>query len=179
MFSDNSLLPKETIRLAALGILSEGPETYADLATEIRGFVGRIAGPSIELSGSSIELLRYEGLVEPADDSDDPPLCLTDKGRDELVVLLNATVRPPLTDLSKLVIALKMRFFEVLDEAQQRQQADLLIDACELELARLKDLRDAETDGIKGHDPFREWLSHDIELAQARMDWLRGFRDRI
>ena len=65
MFSDNSLLPKETIRLAALGILSEGPLAYADLANAVRQFVGRIAGPSLELTGPSIEMLRYEGLVEP------------------------------------------------------------------------------------------------------------------
>ena len=39
MFSDNSLLPKETIRLAALGILSENPMIYADLANAVRQFV--------------------------------------------------------------------------------------------------------------------------------------------
>ena len=51
-------------------------------------------------------------------------------------------MRPPLTDMSKLVIALKMRFLPMLEAGERRDQVDLLIDACELELARLSDLQD-------------------------------------
>ncbi len=175
MFSDNSLLPKETIRLAALGILSEGPRAYADLANAVRQFVGRIAGPSLELTGPSIEMLRYEGLVEPVNEDTDPPLTLTAEGRTELLTLLQATVRPPLTDMSKLVIALKMRFLPLLTPDQRRDQADLLIDAGELELARLSDLRDPAA-----KDPyFQDWLKHDIDLVDSRLAWLRDFRDRV
>jgi DNA-binding PadR family transcriptional regulator len=175
MFSDNSLLPKETIRLAALGILSEGPRAYADLANAVRQFVGRIAGPSLELTGPSIEMLRYEGLVEPVNEDTDPPLTLTAEGRSELLTLLQATVRPPLTDMSKLVIALKMRFLPLLTPDQRRDQADLLIDAGELELARLSDLRDP----IAKDPYFQDWLKHDIDLVDSRLAWLRDFRDRV
>jgi DNA-binding PadR family transcriptional regulator len=175
MFSDNSLLPKETIRLAALGILSEGPRAYADLANAVRQFVGRIAGPSLELTGPSIEMLRYEGLVEPVNEDTDPPLTLTAEGRSELLTLLQATVRPPLTDMSKLVIALKMRFLPLLTPDQRRDQADLLIDAGELELARLSDLRDP----IAKDPYFQDWLEHDIDLVDSRLAWLRDFRDRV
>lgn len=175
MFSDNSLLPKETIRLAALGILSEGPRAYADLANAVRQFVGRIAGPSLELTGPSIEMLRYEGLVEPTTDEKDPPLALTDDGRAEMLTLLKATVRPPLTDMSKLVIALKMRFLPLLDSDERRDQVDLLIDACELELARLSDLSDPLSD-----EPyFQDWLRHDIALVDSRLTWLHELRDRV
>ncbi len=175
MFSDNSLLPKETIRLAALGILSERELGYADLANAVRHFVGRIAGPSLELTGPSIELLRYEGLVEPSSGAKDAPFRLTADGRTELITLLKATVRPPLTDVSKLVVALKMRFLDLLVPEERRDQADLMIDACELELARLVDLRNEPAD--TGH--FREWLESDIDLVMARLEWLRSFRDRI
>lgn len=175
MFSDNSLLPKETIRLAALGILSEGPRAYADLANAVRQFVGRIAGPSLELTGPSIEMLRYEGLVEPVNEDTDPPLTLTAEGRSELLTLLQATVRPPLTDMSKLVIALKMRFLPLLTPDQRLDQADLLIDAGELELARLSDLRDP----IAKDPYFQDWLKHDIDLVDSRLAWLRDFRDRV
>lgn len=175
MFSDNSLLPKETIRLAALGILSEGPRAYADLANAVRQFVGRIAGPSLELTGPSIEMLRYEGLVEPTNEDKDPPLALTDAGREELLTLLKATVRPPLTDMSKLVIALKMRFLPLLDSSERQDQIDLLIDACELELARLSDLRDPLSDDAY----FQDWLRHDIDLVDSRLAWLHDLRGRV
>lgn len=175
MFSDNSLLPKETIRLAALGILSEAPMPYGDLANAVRQFVGRIAGPSLELTGPSIEMLRYEGLVEPVGAEKDPPLALTDEGRTELLTLLQATVRPPLTDMSKLVIALKMRFLSLLDADKRRDQVDLMIDASELELARLNDLRDTEA----ADSYFQDWLTQDINLAESRLAWLHAFHDRV
>lgn len=175
MFSDNSLLPKETIRLAALGILSETPLAYAALANAVRQFIGRIAGPSLELAGPSIELLRYEGLVEPVTDDADPPLRLTDDGRAELHLLMRSTVRPPLTDMSKLVIALKMRFLDLLDPEEKHDQAELMIEACDLELARLADLRDPASSEIW----FQEWLDHDISLVEARLAWLRDFRNRV
>ena len=41
MYIDNSLLPKETIRLAALGMLTDGDKTYGALANEIRHFISR------------------------------------------------------------------------------------------------------------------------------------------
>src|SRR5215470_14983687 len=76
MFRDHSLVPAEAIRLAALGLLAEAPRNYADLAAEVRFLTSRIAGPSPELMGTSLELLRYEGLVTAATGTD-PELSLT------------------------------------------------------------------------------------------------------
>ncbi len=174
MYSDNSLLPRETLRLAALGALTLGDMRYGALAGDVRHFISRLAGPSLELMGSSIELLRHEGLVEPADDDgDDPMLRITETGRAELRALLSATVRPPFNDLNKLVLALKMRFLHLLDEAARRDQADLLIEACRTELARLVDLRGAHRDE-EGH--LIDWLDHDIGLVESRLAWLEDLR---
>src|SRR5262245_48552828 len=49
MYKDNSLIPTEAVRLAALGLLTEGPRTYAELADEVRHFSSRIVGPSLDL----------------------------------------------------------------------------------------------------------------------------------
>ena len=57
----------EAIRLAALGSLAGKPQRYAEVAGEVRHFVGRLIGPSLDLLGSSIELLRFEGLIEPVE----------------------------------------------------------------------------------------------------------------
>ncbi|PPR11973.1 MAG: hypothetical protein CFH41_00006 [Alphaproteobacteria bacterium MarineAlpha11_Bin1] len=175
MFSDNSLLPKETIRLVLLGILSETPLDYAGLANAVRQFVGRIAGPSLELTGPSIELLRYEGLIYSDSDEPEAVLSLTEQGRGELLTLLKATVRPPLTDMSKLVIALKMRFLDLLDRGERRDQVDLLIDACEIELARLNDLHNPKSE----EKLFQDWLAHDIDLVKRRLTWLRNLQKRV
>ena len=67
MYRDNTLIPAEAVRLAALGSLVEGEKSYADLAREIRFFVARIVGPSLDLLGSSLELLRLEGLTAAKD----------------------------------------------------------------------------------------------------------------
>src|SRR3546814_6409886 len=84
MYRDNSLVPKEAIRLAALGLLAERDRPYGDLAREVREFAARIVGPSLELLGTSIELLRFEGLIAPVDGqgmADAAVLRLTDAGR--------------------------------------------------------------------------------------------------
>ena len=61
MYKDNSLIPTEAVRLAALGLLTEAPRSYADLADEVRHFTSRIVGPSLDLIGPPIEVLRVEG----------------------------------------------------------------------------------------------------------------------
>ena len=60
MYRDNTLIPAEAVRLAALGSLVDGDKSYGDLAREIRFFVARIVGPSLDLLGTSLELLRLE-----------------------------------------------------------------------------------------------------------------------
>ena len=64
MFRDKSLMPKEAIRLSALGLLSRDPMSYAALANEVRHFTTRFWGPTLDVMASSIELMRLEGLVE-------------------------------------------------------------------------------------------------------------------
>ena len=77
--------------------------------------------------------------------------------------------------MSKLVIALKMRFLPMLEAGERRDQVDLLIDACELELARLSDLCDPGAD----EKFFQDWLTHDIGLVEHRLSWLRALRGRV
>ena len=173
MFSDNSLLPKEAVRLAALGFVCERPQAYAALAGAVRRFTSRIAGPSLELMGSSIALLRAEGLV--AADGADPGamLRITAAGRDELRALLQASVRAPSGDAGRLAFALKMRFLHLLDPDRRRDQAELMIEACDAEIAWLQDL---EAAGGDGPGFFEDWLANDIRLANDRRAWLEAFR---
>ena len=177
MYQDNTLLPREAIRLAALGILALEPMSYAALANEVRHFASRIAGPSLDLMGTSIELLRYEGLIGPLDTEsivDGTPLSITEAGRAELHSLLCSAVRAPLNDVNKLVLALKFRFLHLLDADDRRDQSDMMIEACETELARLDDLRTRHA-GSPGY--LTAWLDHDIELVESRRAWLQDFRD--
>lgn len=172
-------MPKEAIRLAALGILAERPLRYAELAREIRDFTSHIMGPSLDVMGTSLELLRYEGLTETVAGEgvgDDGLLRISDAGREELKALLLSTVRPPFNDLNKLILALKMRFLHLLDVRERRDQAAILTAACETELARLLDLRRKHA-GTGGH--LIEWLDHDIGQIEDRLGWFRGFRDRL
>lgn len=178
MFADNTLTPKEAVRLCALGTIASRPLRYSELAGSVRHFTGRIMGPSLELMGTSIELLRYEGLVEAVDGKgmeDDAILAISDAGRRELHSLLTARLRPG-SDLSKLVVALKMRFLDLLDADERGRQVDLLIDGVESELARLDDLRAAEAEGPVA---LTAWLDHDIELLESRLSWLEDFRARL
>ncbi|MBK8908628.1 MAG: hypothetical protein IPM60_12200 [Rhodospirillales bacterium] len=174
MYADHTLTPKEAIRLAALGTLALEPMAYSALAVAIRHFVSRVIGPSSDIMGHSIELLKYEGLVEegnPAEE-DEAPLRLTAAGRRELQTLLTANLRAADTALNKLVIALKFRFLHLLERAQQQAQAELFIDCCEQELARLEDLR-----AYHAADPgfLAAWLDQDIADLQSRLAWLRHF----
>jgi hypothetical protein len=177
MFADRTLTPKEATRLAALGTLALGPLTYSELATAIRHFIGSVIGPSPEIMGHSIELLKYEELVVSMGTVDTKsPLCLTDKGREEMRTLLTANLRAADTALNKLVIALKFRFLHLLRPDEQCIQAELLVDVCEQELARLDDLR-RRHQGTEGY--LVMWLEHDIELLEQRLEWLTAFRERL
>lgn len=176
MYADNTLTPKEAIRLCALGTLAQGPMHYSALANSVRHFIGNTLGPSLDLMGTSIELLKYEGLVEPVSGegmSDDAELAVTDEGREELRKLLTAPLRSGVAELNKLIMALKFRFLHLLPAADRLAQADHLIEVGENELARLEDLRAHHAeDG--GH--LVEWLDHDIGQIERRLDWLKAFR---
>ncbi len=176
MYKDLSLLPREAIRLAALGTLASGPMSYAELASEVRQFTGRLTGPSPELMGASIELLRYEGLAQAQDGNEESApetvLQITEDGHTELLELLSAPVRPPSTDTGRLILALKFRFLHLLGADARSDQIAMMIEACESELARLTDLRARHADD-PGH--LVDWLDFEIGQAEDRLDWLRGF----
>ncbi len=122
MYRDKTLIPTEAVRLCALGILADGPTRYADLAREVRHFAGRIVGPSLDILGPSLELLRYEGLAETENevegDGAEALLSITEAGRTELKTLLTSNVRAPIDDVNKLVVALKFRFLHLLAPAE-------------------------------------------------------------
>jgi DNA-binding PadR family transcriptional regulator len=188
MYRDNTLIPSEAVRLLALGILAGRPMSYAELAREVRHFTGRIMGPSLDLVGAPLEVLKVEGLVANRGGSDAPDpesddlegdgqeLTLTPEGRAELRRLLAANVRPQISDLNKLIIALKMRFLHLMEPAERRVQAELLHDICERELARLIDLR-AYHAAEPGH--LCDWLDSEIAQTRARLDWFAGLRDGL
>ena len=119
MYGDKSLTPAETMRLAVLGALTEGEVSYADLATGVRHFVERMVGPSLELLGSSLEVLRLEGLIEAADgrSGDQVPMRLTPAGRDTFEKLMLATphmIQPKLLPTLLLLINIYMRWFKMM-----------------------------------------------------------------
>lgn len=179
MYADNTLTPKEAVRLCALGTLASGPLRYSALASAIRHFISHITGPSLEVMGTSLELLKYEGLVTAVDGigmEDDAVLSITEDGEAELRTLLTANVRAQASDMNKLIVALKFRFLHLLSNNDQRAQADILIEAQETELARLEELhRRHEND--EGH--LVGWLDHDIEGMLAHLDWLQKFRETL
>ena len=180
MYKDNSLLPREAVRLAALGILAGEPLTYADLAAAVRNFTSRVAGPSLDLMGTSIELLRFEGLIAAEGpqtvEVSESVLALTTAGRLELNSLLCASVRPPVNDVAKLILSLKFRFFHLLETTDQCDQIEMMIEACESELARLADLRGHHT---KDQGLLINWLDHEIGQLSERLTWLRNLRKNL
>ena len=138
----------------------------------MRHFLDRVQGPSLDILGSSLELLKYEGLVETKDAGDNPVLSITVAGQRELMVLLTARLRPGATDLNKLIVALKFRFLHILDANEQCDQVDIMLETIETELARLLDLRNHHDDD-SGY--LVAWLDREIEDLSARADWLREF----
>lgn len=183
-FRDHSLIPTEAIRLAALGLLAGGPRRYEQLAVEVRHFASRMLGPTLDILGTSIELLRHEGLIEPIGRraapgqslTADTEVQITEAGRAALHELLSSRVRAPLTDLSKLVIALKLRFFDLLPPADGRAQLEMLAELTTGEIARLEDLRARYAEG--GH-LLADWLAQDIAQARERLAWYQDRAARL
>jgi hypothetical protein len=177
MYADHTLTPKEAVRLCALGSLAMAPATYMGLATAIRHFVSRVVGPTPEIMGHSIELLKYEGLVEPVEgEGDNALLRITAAGREEMRALLTSNLRPSHTELNRLIVALKFRFLHLLTPDEQRAQAELLIEACDQEIVRLIDLRQHHADDT---GRLTLWLDHEIGSLEERLTWLSDLRDRL
>ena len=169
MYRDNTLIPTEAIRLAALGALLEGDRRYSELASEIRNFVGHIAGPSLDLLGTSLEVMGYEGLAELEDAQGEGGalLRITDEGRKQFVKLMTSGIRAPVNDVSKLIIALKMRFLNLLEQDERLEQIEFMLEMTESEAARLRDLKNYNANG-----GFAEWLDFEIAQLEQRIAWL-------
>ena len=185
MYRDNTLIPREAVRLLALGILAGAEKRYGELAGEVRHFTSHVAGPSLELVASPLELLKVEGLIEPVAapyndggevEPDQEVLRITGAGEAELIKLLTANLRPPVNDINKLILALKLRFLHLLPAAEQRLQVEMLVEISERELARLTELR-AHHAGEVGH--LIAWLDHDIAAIRSRLDWFRNLEDSL
>ena len=174
MYKDNSLIPSEAVRLAALGLLAKRPRVYADLARDIRHFTARIVGPSLDLLGPSLELLKVESLIEandPKAPTDTQIIRLTRDGEAELQRLMNANLRGPMGEVNKLIVALKLHFLDLLTPEQRRQQLEMLMEVCDRELVRLNDLREHHVDSEGALLP---WLDHEIEEVQQRRTWFQN-----
>jgi hypothetical protein len=172
MYRDNSLIPAEAVRLAALGELARAPRRYGDLAVAVRHFVQRLVGPSLDLLGPSLELLKIEGLIRPQA-GEDPPLELTEPGRDALARLLSAPLQIQGGEINRLVVGLKLRFLDLLPPDGRMDQLDFLADALIGEHARLADLRCA-TDP---NSPLAAWLDLEIEQIDTKIAWCERQRD--
>ena len=181
MYPDHSLMPKEAVHLAALGILADGPRSYAELAALVRDFTSHVMGPNLDLMGTSIQMLCYEGLITPQDSggqgdvlAPDAILTITDAGRAELKTLLLASVRTPFNDLNKLVIALKMRLFDRLNDDERQDQIELITAALRSELARLASLRHKRADEAERPDTLVRWLDHDLSQIESSLAWFEA-----
>ncbi|OSQ47996.1 hypothetical protein [Thalassospira alkalitolerans] len=176
MYSDRTLLPKECLRLCALGTLalSDQPISYADLANSVRHFTAHIMGPSLDMMGSSLQLLKLEGLVRENTESgtfSDAQLSLTKAGHDKFLELMQGTLRDTSGELSRLVMALKMRFLHLLDEETRCDQIEILHDVCELELDRVLALREEHSNEAA---PFTGWLDMEARRLEQKRDWLKS-----
>jgi len=173
MFRDRSLIPAEAIRLMALALLAEEVRAYGDLAAEIRYFTSNFVGPSLDLMGSSIELLRTQGLIEPVAGqgmAGNAVMRLRPAGRAALDELLRAPLGHGQSDINRLNLRLKLRFFDLLPQAEQSQQRADIAATIEAELARLADVerRHAAAPAI-----FRDWIRRDIAGLQAHLKAMR------
>src|SRR6202000_2650114 len=123
-----------------------------------------------------LELFKVEGLIETQDPKaphDAQMMALTEAGRDELRRLMTANLRGPMGEVNKLIIALKLHFFETLSPEEQRLQAEMLEETCDRELTRLTDLRQhhAEESGFHVGQ-----IVHEIAEIKSRRDWFKRLR---
>ena len=174
MYRDNTLIPTEAVRLAALGCLVEGERPYGELASELRYFIARMIGPSLDLLGTSLDLMCYEGLAVPAETTDGASISpqeikdstvlrITDAGREAFRALMASNIRAPVNDVTKLVVALKLRFLPLLTDSDRADQLEAMAEMCEQELVRLRDLPAAYGEGLLGR-----WLSDEVDALDAR-----------
>jgi DNA-binding PadR family transcriptional regulator len=169
VFHEHALLPSQAVRLTALGLLAEGPRRYADLAREVAEFIDRILGKSLDMMGTSLELLRYDGLIEAQGGTgmmDNAEMRLTPAGREALHALLRASLRAPSIEVNRLSLALKLRFLPTLEPAQRHEQFVLMREWYAGEILRFEQLRarHGERSAL-----FCRWLDREIALAREQL----------
>jgi DNA-binding PadR family transcriptional regulator len=173
LFRDRSLVPAEAIRLMALGLLAERSRPYGDLASEIRYFTSSVVGPSLDLMGSSIELLRYQGLIEATDGqgmADNAVMRIRPEGKAALLDLLEARLGQGQGDISRLTLQLKLRFLAQLPEEAQQTQRAHIVETIESELTQLREVlrRQEAAPAI-----FKDWVDRDIRALEGHLAALR------
>jgi len=175
MYRDNTLIPSEAIRLLALGLLAEGPRSYAQLAQGVREFLQLVVGPSLDLLAPPLELLKIEGLVGAEGVGSAAMLTLSPTGAEELQRLLAANLRAPTTDISKLILALKVRFLPLLPPAEQRLQAEMMAEVFQRARARLLELRERAPAG----PAFGGWLAMELDKAERQLAWAQDLQRQL
>ena len=149
----------------------ERARSYNDIANEVRSFISRIVGPSLELMGTSIELLKLERLIETVNDHDEDDaslLQLSPSGLQELKEYLRSNLKSGGSELNKLVIALKLRFIDILDDDEKRDQLLAIRDMYYNEKRRLEDLKN-QTTWLTGF--LLESLELDLFVVNKRIEW--------
>ncbi len=174
MFRDRSLIPAEAIRLMALGLLAEQSRAYGELAAEVRYFTSNFVGPSLDLMGSSIEMLHVQGLIEPVNGqgmADNATMRIKPEGRVVLHDLLQARLSQGQGDISRLALRLKLRFLALLPESEQDVQRAHIVETVESELSRLLDVRNRS---VGTPTIFLDWIDRDIANLEAHRAAISG-----
>lgn len=171
------------IRLAALGMLWEGPQRYGDLTATVRQYVTRTLGPTADIMGTPLELLRHQGLIERVAEGagGDETLGLTERGRRDLRELMSAPLPGHDPALAGLLVALKLRFLDLLAPERRHELLALIDRHLAGEADRLRNLHAVHALAPAGEAAGRmaRWLGHEAELVQARVRWIRAERDRL
>ena len=180
MVREIALSPKHALRLCALGtLLQDGPKRYALLAAEIRDFTTYLTGPSAAMAGSSLEVLRYDGLVravEGAGMTDNAVLEITGHGRDEFIALMSTPLGASEPGLRRLFITVKVRFLHLLDPPRRDGELATLAAFHQNELDRLRELRQRHRAG-PGH--LVAWLDCEIDHLGCVVRWLEGIKEPV
>ena len=121
--------------------------------------------------GTSIELLKLEGLIETVNDNDEDDaslLQLSPSGLQELKEYLRSNLKSGGSELNKLVIALKLRFIDILDDDEKRDQLLAIRDMYHNEKRRLEDLKN-QTTWLTGF--LLESLELDLFVVNKKIEW--------
>ena len=117
------------------------------------------------------ELLKLEGLIETVNDNDKGDaslLQLSPAGLQELKEYLRSNLKSGGSELNKLVIALKLRFIDILDDDEKRDQLLAIRDMYHNEKRRLEDLKN-QTTWLTGF--LLESIELDLFIVNKKIEW--------